>query len=171
MTINTSKLFLDTYEASRQRFREDLARVQARWFSAKLERHAVDVVEDLTIDWIWADATVKRKKLIILTTGEHGAEGYVGSAMMKLFIEEYLDQLNSQDTGLLLVHAINPWGMKHMRRVNPRNVDLNRNFVWDEADLNPAANPNYSSLNPLLNPQKSLRGYTKTKSASSHLSF
>ncbi len=165
MTINTSNLFLDTYEASRQRFRDDLARVQARWPGAKLERHAVDIDEDLTIDWIWADATANRKKLIIFTTGEHGAEGYVGSAMMKLFIEENLDQLNSQGTGLLLVHAINPWGMKHMRRVNPHNVDLNRNFVWDEADLNPAANPNYSSLNPFLNPQKPLRGYAAANSA------
>jgi len=154
-----SQLFPASYEASRERFREDLSLVKARWPSATLDQYMIDVEDDLSIDWVQADATVDRKKLFILTSGQHGAEGYAGSAMMQLFVEEFLPQLDPDDTGLLFVHAINPWGMKHMRRVNSNNVDLNRNFVWDEADLNPAANPNYILLNRLLNPQKPLGSY------------
>jgi hypothetical protein len=61
------------------------------------------------------------------------------------------------------VHAINPWGMKHGRRVNPNNVDLNRNFVWDEADLNAAANPKYRFLNKFLNPTGPIRNLALLK--------
>ena len=141
------ELFVDSYDVSRDRFRTNLARIQPRWPGAGLLKYSLADHPDLTIDWILADAIAKPEKLLIVTTGQHGAEGIVGAAMLQLFVEDYLPQLNPDDTGLLLVHAINPWGMKHFRRVNPHNVDLNRNFVWDEADLNPAANPNYRLLN------------------------
>lgn len=155
-----SQLFPDSYQTSRQRFRNNLALVKSRWPNATLDQHAIEAEDDLTIDWIRAEAVVESKKLLILTTGQHGAEGFVGSAMMQLFTEEYLPKLDPDDTGVLLVHAINPWGMKYMRRVNANNVDLNRNFVWDEADLNPATNPNYELLNRLLNLQKPLGNYS-----------
>lgn len=149
--------FVDTYEVSRQRFRDCLSEIQDRWPGADLDRHILADYPDLTIDWIRAEAITKPQRLVMLTTGQHGAEGYVGAAMMQLFVEEFLPQLDSDHTGLLLVHAINPWGMKYMRRVNANNVDLNRNFVWDESALNAAANPNYRLLNSLLNPTKKLR--------------
>ncbi len=154
-----TQLFPKTYTDSRARFRGDLSLVQGRWPDAELAQHWIAPEDDLSIDWIQAQAAVNPRKLFILTTGLHGAEGHVGSAMMRLFVEEYLPRLNPQNTGLLLVHAINPWGMKHMRRVNPHNVDLNRNFLWDEADLNPAINPNYTLLNHFLNPQKPIGRY------------
>ena len=95
MTIsNICSLFPDTYEDSRARFRDDLSFVQVGWPDAKLDQHSIGTEDDLTIDWIQADAKAKRSKLLILTSGEHGAEGYVGSAMMQLFIEEYLEVLN-----------------------------------------------------------------------------
>jgi len=124
-------LFPETYEASRMRFRENLAEVQKSWPQAQLSQHRLPGDEDLTIDWIYADALEKNEKVFILTTGEHGVEGYVGSAMQQRFIDCYLLRLDSKTTGLLLVHAINPWGMKHHRRVNANNVDLNRNFIYD----------------------------------------
>ncbi len=150
-------LFPKNYITSRQRFRGQLARVQERWPNAELSCHALTKHPDLTIDWLRSEALEQPEKLFMLTTGEHGAEGIVGSAMMQLFIEEYLSRLNPQDTGLLLVHAINPWGMQHNRRVNPNNVDLNRNFIGDGKTFSPAANPNYRSLNAFLNPQDPLR--------------
>jgi len=124
-------LFPETYEASRMRFRENLALVQKSWPQAQLSQHRLPGDEDLTIDWIYADALGKNEKVFILTTGEHGIEGYVGSAMQQRFIDGYLPRLDPKTTGLLLVHAINPWGMKHHRRVNANNVDLNRNFIYD----------------------------------------
>ena len=152
-------MFPDSYVDSRERFWDDLSLVQASWPNAALNQFKIDVEDDLSIDWIQAEATANRQKLLILTTGQHGAEGIVGSAMMQVFIQEYLPKMNPQDTGLLLVHAINPWGMKHMRRVNANNVDLNRNFVWEEADLNAAANPNYESISRFLNPESLFSRY------------
>ncbi len=148
---NISTLFPDFYETSRTRFKDNLSKVQNLWPNAKLSNHRLTRDEDLTIDWISTDALVENDKLLILTTGEHGIEGYVGSAMMQRFIEVYLPQLDAHNTGLLLVHAINPWGMKYKRRTNQNNVDLNRNFVWDSQSLDPNFNPEYGKLDHFLN--------------------
>jgi hypothetical protein len=146
-------LFPDTYENSRARFRENLGEVQAYWPSAQLLQHRLPGEEDLTMDWIVSDALERNAKVFILTIGEHGIEGYVGSAMQQFFIENYLSRLDPQVTGILLVHAINPWGMKYHRRVNANNVDLNRNFLWEQ-NFDTTFNPGYDSLNTIINSNK-----------------
>ena len=145
-----------TYEASRVRFCANLPAVQALWPAAQLNKHSLAGEEDLSIDWISAEALTQKERVLLVTTGEHGIEGYVGSALLQLFIEEYLPRLDPHTTSLLLVHAINPWGMKHRRRVNAHNVDLNRSFVQDFAPL-ASANPDYDLLYHLLNPASPLR--------------
>ena len=148
-----SSLFPETYEASRERFRNDLTIVQKYWPQAGLSHHRLPGDEDLTIDWIYADALKNNEKVFILTTGEHGVEGYVGSAMQQRFIDHFMPRFDPQNTGLLLVHAINPWGMKYHRRVNANNVDLNRNFVWS-GTFDPAYNPEYDLVHGTLNPER-----------------
>lgn len=144
-------LFPDTYEFSRQRFRNNLKTVQSYWPQAQHKSYQLMGVEDLTIDWIYAEGLEGNEKIILLTTGEHGIEGYVGSAMLQRFIDVHLSKLNPANTSLLLVHTINPWGMKHHRRVNINNVDLNRNFIYDGI-FDPDFNPDYEHVNALLNP-------------------
>ncbi len=156
---NILSLFPETYEESRERFRQNLTTVQRRWPGAELSYHRLQEDDDLTIDWIHSDALDKNEKVLIFTTGEHGVEGYVGSAMQQRFIRNYLPRLDPRTTGLLLVHAINPWGMKHHRRVNANNVDLNRTFLWDEA-FDPTFNPEYDSLNAFLNPDQPVESLT-----------
>ncbi len=150
-------MFVESYEQSRERFHDSLEGIRARWPNARLERHRLSGEEDLTIDWIAADSLVEPARLLVFTTAEHGIEGYVGGAMLQLFLREFLPRLDAQRTGLLLVHAINPWGMKHRRRVNAANVDLNRNFVRDEKELDPSFNPDYDALRSFLNPQRQVR--------------
>jgi predicted deacylase len=156
-------LFPESYEESRARFRDDLARVQTLWRDARLHSHCVDAAEDLTIDWIAAHAA-RRERLVIFTTGEHGIEGYVGSAMLKIIMDEFLPRLDSTNTGLLLVHIINPWGMKHKRRTNARNVDLNRNFLYN-AQPDPSLNPDYARFEKLLMPRGRVRNLTVSQLA------
>ena len=37
------------------------------------------------------------------------------------------------DVRVVMIHALNPYGMAWVRRVNEDNVDLNRNFIdWSE---------------------------------------
>ncbi len=154
-------LFPRSYEGSRARFRQNLDRVQQFWSSARLGAHRISSQEGLTIDWIQADPRLSYERILILTTGEHGIEAFVGSAILQVLIDDYLPRLAPADTGLLLVHAINPWGMKYRRRVNSQNVDLNRNFIWTEGKAEPAydtaLNPAYRQLSSLLNPQKAVR--------------
>lgn len=146
----TSTLFPKSYEESRARFRQALEDVGRLWPNGRQGQHRLRGDEDLTIDWIEAGGLATQENLLVLTTGEHGIEAYVGSAMLQLFIEEFLPRLSPANTGLLLIHAINPWGMKHRRRVNAANVDLNRNFVVDGFDK--LLNPDYTKVNGLLNP-------------------
>ena len=110
------ELFPTTYEASRARFRNHLSTVQSMWPKADLFQHVLPGDEDLTIDWIYSEALESNERVLLFTTGEHGVEGYVGSAMLQRFIEVYTPRLNPRNTGILLLHAINPWGMKHHRR-------------------------------------------------------
>jgi hypothetical protein len=118
-----------------------------------LSQHKIAGGEDLTIDWIRSDALESNEKVFILTTAEHGVEGYVGSAMQQRFIDKYLARLDPRTTGLLLIHAINPWGMKYHRRVNPNNVDLNRTFVYDNS-FDKSTNPDYDLLLDLIRADK-----------------
>ncbi len=51
---------------------------------------------------------------------------------------------------VLMLHALNPYGFSHLRRVNEDNVDLNRNFVDFAAPL--PVNPAYAEIHSLLLP-------------------
>lgn len=152
-------LFPETYEASRERFRHSLAVIQKYWPKAQLSQHKITFDEDLTIDWIRSDAIDKNEKVFILTTAEHGIEGYVGSAMQQRFIDKFLSRLDPRTTGLLLVHSINPWGMKYHRRVNSHNVDLNRTFVWNNSFDN-SINPDYDHLLDILHGDRPFQNLT-----------
>ncbi len=149
---DVAALFPDSYEASRSRFRAGLLQLRERWPDARLAQHALSVDRELTIDWILADATRAPERLLIVTTGEHGAEGYVGAAMLTLFLQEHAARLDPAVTGLRLVHALNPWGMQHRRRVNAANVDLNRNFLPRPQTYAAQTNPGYDRLAAHLNP-------------------
>lgn len=149
--------FPSTYEDSRTRFLQSLSLIQNKWPVTQLEAQPLPTHPDLTIDWLWAHAQEK-KTLLLISTAEHGIEGYVGYAMMKIFIEEFAPRLNPENTGLLLLHGLNPWGMKHHRKVNEHNVDLNRNFVFDN-HFNPAINREYHEVASLINPQRRIASF------------
>ena len=151
----TQSLFPATYESSRERFRGYLPVIQKMWSKAALHQHALSYDNNLTIDWIYSPATEKNEKILVFTTGEHGVECYVGAAMLHRFIEDYMPKLDPRTTGILLVHAINPWGMKNHRRGNRDNIDLNRTFMLDPK-FDPAFNPAYDELDTFLNPKGEL---------------
>ncbi len=69
-------------------------------------------------------------KLLIVTSGCHGVEGYCGSGVQVFALHdaEWLAKAHDQGVAVLYVHALNPYGFSHVRRVTQENVDLNRNF-------------------------------------------
>jgi hypothetical protein len=153
----SSIYFAETYEANRAKFRALLSVVQKLWPSAEPGKHQICAEEDLSIDTIEARPRHNCKRLVIISTGLHGIEGYIGAAAQHLFVAEHIGQLTPENTGLLLIHAINPWGMKYHRRVNENNVDLNRNFLFEDPGSAEEVNPAYNRALKLLNPTKPLR--------------
>lgn len=145
-----------TYETSRDRFRASLTSFLDLWPAARLTSTPLADAPDLTIDVVCADAIRARQRLLFLTTGLHGIEGYVGSGILQLFTDEFLPRLDPATTGIVAVHPINPYGMKHRTRYNKNNVDLNRNFNPDFESLK-SINPHYESLAFLINPARPLK--------------
>ncbi len=88
--------------------------------------------------------------LFIATSATHGVEGFCGSGCMVGFLMQRIHAELPRGTAMVLVHAINPHGFAHERRVNEDNVDLNRNFVDHAAPR--AANPGYDGVHDMLVP-------------------
>jgi len=152
------------YAASRDRFRSRFADVRRLWPRATLTACPINSPddEDLTIDIMRAPATAASQHLLLITTGEHGIECFAGSAVLDLFMEQLVPDLDPATTSLCLVHCINPWGMAHEQRTNAANVDLNRNFVvsWDAVERH---NPQYHQLRSLFQPQGPVPGILRNR--------
>jgi hypothetical protein len=72
------------------------------------------------------------QNIFVVMSGTHGVEGPAGSFLQRETLSrhtELLDRLPS-NTGLLLIHALNPWGYAHGRRTDHCNIDLNRNGAF-----------------------------------------
>jgi predicted deacylase len=67
--------------------------------------------------------------VLVLISGTHGVEGYCGSAIQRFLLEQMAQFTLPDDMAVLMVHALNPWGMHWARRCDQEGIDLNRNFV------------------------------------------
>ena len=74
---------------------------------------------------------------------------------------EWRAKARAQRVAVLYLHALNPYGFAHLRRVTHENVDLNRNFVDFSQPL--PANPAYSALHPVLLPPEWPPGEANTQ--------
>ncbi|MFN3193418.1 MAG: M14 family metallopeptidase [Aureliella sp.] len=96
---------------------------------------------------------------LVISTGLHGVEALFGSAVLSQCLEDWR-RVSLPDCKLILIHALNPFGFSHFRRVDDANRDLNRNFRdWQRGEAHELvpANELYAKLNPLLNPKKGQR--------------
>ena len=126
--------FSESYFEARAKFRRLATK-------AGLELHALPVVESPTARYT-IDVAVLRGTgagLVVHSSGVHGVEGYAGSAVQVAMLEHLAARVRAQGRGppalvptLVLVHAVNPYGMAHFRRQNERNVDLNRNALHED---------------------------------------
>jgi hypothetical protein len=87
-------------------------------------------------------------KLLVMISGVHGVEGFSGSATQVGWIAQRRYEYLPDDTAVLMVHLINPWGVAHLRRYNEDNVDLCRNFVDFSQPL--PGNPAYADIHAEL---------------------
>ena len=142
-----SDSFYNSYEDIRahlQELTDDLG--------VEISSHAINADDDLYIDSFYLPSTGEKTNLVVLTTGVHGMEGYIGAVMLDVFFQEIYPTLDTADTGVLVVANVNPYGMKYFRRYNENNVDLNRNFILDWDSFNLSSNKEYPKVDTFLGP-------------------
>lgn len=152
-----SDVFYNEYDEVRTHLLDTVEELKTEGHNVQLSSHAIDEKDGLYIDSLYIPATENQTNLIVITTGVHGIEGYIGSVMLDVFWEEiYSSEINKANTGVLVVANVNPYGMKYHRRYNENNVDLNRNFIldWDTFDM--TVNKDYPKVDTFLGPKDSM---------------
>jgi len=91
------------------------------------------------------------RQFLVLISGTHGVEGFAGSALQAGLLEEGIEKQLPKETAILMIHALNPYGMAYLRRFNEDNIDLNRNFR-NHAEP-PPENPSYRKLADAIAPE------------------
>ena len=149
--MTTAAHFSPSYAEARRRF---LAAAAARGLAIESHAHpggrgaeGEDLATDVALlgaaDW---------PALFVVSSGTHGVEGFCGSGCQLALLHDdvLLAGMARARVGLLLVHAVNPYGFSHLHRTNEDNIDLNRNFR-DFAEPYPL-NPGYEQVHALWVP-------------------
>ena len=108
--VEDNYAFSDSFYTDYDQIRAHLQDLSAG-FGVELSSHAIDEGDGLYIDSFYLPSTEKQTNLIVLTTGVHGVEGYIGAAMLDVFFGEVYPTLDTADTGILVVANVNPYGM------------------------------------------------------------
>jgi Protein of unknown function (DUF2817) len=146
--MRSDHFFSPDYRTARERFRSASS---ARGF--RLETHPIDEANDLTID-VAVGGDENPSRLVVVSSGLHGVEGFLGSAIQTAILEDQSDRWAlPPGSGLVLLHALDPFGFDRLRRVDAGNVDLNRNFLIDGEAFTDAP-PIYREIDWILNPRK-----------------
>lgn len=148
--------YSNDYVAAAQRFRDQSQRLMDNDVAYDVQRLVLKekgpMEEELSID-ICLLGDPKANKLLLSTSGIHGVEGYPGSAIQLYVMKEIEKEGIPEGVSVAFVHALNPWGMAWLRRVNETNSDLNRNFLPPNEEY--LGEPEgYSRVNHLINPSK-----------------
>jgi len=146
--MNLSHLWPENYNSSREGF------INAAHVSKEITAKGADGGA-LTID-LAACISDSDQHRIVITSGLHGVEGFIGAAIQHHVLRIMAEEGLPENVGVVLIHAVNPWGYSHLRRVDEHNVDLNRNFIdYDRIDFDSLISNSeaYEALNPIINAQ------------------
>ncbi|MBU8893373.1 MAG: DUF2817 domain-containing protein [Bacteroidales bacterium] len=168
--VNESVLsyFNNSYEEARKNFRFKSDELSSQYLGTQVFKLPVNSSKDtnLTIDFCFIPGSENADKIIVLSSGVHGLEGFTGSAVQLFFMDHYINHELLENTGVLLIHGINPYGFKYIRRVTENNIDLNRNSDIDNK-LYTSKNEDYPRVYDLINP----KGVVKTGSLANRFYF
>ena len=147
--------FSPDYATARDRFRAMVA--ERGWEQIT---HSIDAPGfnpgELTID-VACFGVSEATRVLVLSSGLHGGEGFFGSAVQLAWLASLPSGWQPPPgTGVVLLHALNPYGFAMIRRANEENVDLNRNFLLPEQFpvLAGKTRPLFAPLDSWLNPTR-----------------
>ena len=147
-----AEAFSPTYQIARQRFlraAEDLG-VEPQSF---VRERKGPLGEELAIDVVRLGAP-RPERAVVISSALHGVEGFLGSAVQTAWLQSALNRWTPPEgVGVILIHALNPFGFAWQRRVDEDNIDNNRNFrrPGEPYTGSPAG---YAELDDLLNPRR-----------------
>ncbi len=146
--MNSAGSFAPDYAAARALFVEAAAAAGGRLERLTHPERGPDGAS-LSCDVAWfgpADAP----NVLVTISATHGVEGFAGSGGQVDWLRRGEAARLAPGVGVLMIHAINPYGFAWLRRVTQENVDLNRN--WIDFSAPPPRNPGYDSLADVLCP-------------------
>jgi Protein of unknown function (DUF2817) len=142
--------FSTSYAQARQKF---LNAAQAAGLSVDSNVHPLPGRdgEELAMDVV-LDGAPDAPHLLVISSACHGVEGYCGSGVQINALQNtaWRQAVQASGVAVLYIHALNPHGFSHVRRVTHENVDINRNFQDFSQPL--PDNPAYREIQPLLLP-------------------
>lgn len=155
--MSLASAFSPDYVASRARFRSDALALDCELASLPIQEVGPDG-EALTID-IAVLGSNQPKRAVVVSSGLHGVEGFLGAAVQARLMEEELGGYRPPgDAAVVFLHALNPYGYAWTRRVNEENIDLNRNFLLKGQEWT-GAPEGYAELDSFLNPPSAPRRF------------
>lgn len=152
-TINATPLLVDKTPLV---FADSPTDVQKLWQDAieqipaslQIQKRVEKLSSGLSIDALWIE-TNPTAPVFIISSGIHGPETYLGTALQRLFLKKLLTK-PLPAVNFLFIHAMNPSGLQTNRRTNTNNVDLNRNFAPETEALK--NNVPYQQMQDLIEP-------------------
>lgn len=151
VVIVDTALFSPDYVSARNRFRDAATRLGCTLESYSIERKGPNG-EELSID-VAISPGANSPGVLLVSSGIHGVEGFFGSAVQLGLLLEWIAKPNKlPQIRWVMLHALNPFGFAWRRRVNERNIDLNRNLLLEGQPFS-GSPEGYSKLDGLLNPR------------------
>lgn len=143
--------FSKSYAQAREKF---LNAAQTAGLSVDSNVHPLpgQAGETLAMDVV-LDGAPDASALLVISSACHGVEGYCGSGVQvhALHNSAWRAAAKAHGVAVLYIHALNPHGFSHVRRVTHENVDINRNFQDFTQPL--PDNAAYREIHPLLLPE------------------
>lgn len=141
------QFFSANYDQAKDRFLEAAIGAGARCLTYEINNNSE---AGLSID-VAILGSDDAKNTLVVTSGIHGIEGFFGSAVQLAWLESLRKNSCAADLRVVMVHAVNPYGFRHLRRFNEDNIDLNRNFPESQNNYS-GAPAGYAMHNRFLNP-------------------
>jgi hypothetical protein len=147
MTVES--YFSATYAEARDKFRSAATEAGAKLTTYENPNAKGPNGEVLTTD-VACLGPDDAERVYLTISGTHGAEGFCGSGAQIGHFKDKLFAAMPPKSKAVMIHAINPYGFAHVRRVTEDNVDLNRNFQDFTKPL--PQNKAYAEVHDLLLP-------------------
>lgn len=85
---------------------------------------------------------------LLVLSATHGIEGYAGAGIQSGWLQQFGDMELPDQTSVVMVHLLNPWGVAWNRRENEDNIDVFRNVLYCDHPSEP--DPLYDRVDDAL---------------------